>query len=113
MGAGASQLARERRPGGADRFYQRRAPRFWEIRGYHTHVSRTGALFAMEHNGWDHALKVTADGAGPNGPPGADLLRRRPPPGGLAPRRRGALWKSADSPGIFPGSECWCLGGHE
>ena len=42
---------------------------FWEIRGYHTHVSRTGALFAMQHNGWDHALKVTGGGAGLVGMP--------------------------------------------
>src|SRR6267154_5845436 len=46
---------------------------FWEIRGYHTHVSRTGALLAIEHNGWDHAPKVTAEGTGLVGHAGASL----------------------------------------
>ena len=30
----------------------------------HLAIPGTGALFAMQHNGWDHALKVAADGSG-------------------------------------------------
>jgi hypothetical protein len=30
----------------------------------------------MQHNGWDHALKVTADGTGLAGHAGAVLLRK-------------------------------------
>ena len=33
----------------------------------------------MQHNGWDHALKVTAGGTGLVGHAGAVLLRGRPP----------------------------------
>ena len=56
---------------------ERRAPWFWEITGYHKPViPGTGALFAMQHNGWDHALKVTADGTGLVGHAGAVLLRK-------------------------------------
>src|SRR6201989_463011 len=98
MGAGAAQLARERRPGGADRFSQRRALRFWEIRGYHAHVSRTGALFAMEHNGWDHALKVTADGTGLVGHAGAVLLRKAADQAGLTAGLSAALRRKGASP---------------
>ena len=46
----------------------------------------TGALFAMQHNGWDHALKVTADGAGLVGHVGAVLLRKAADQTGLRPR---------------------------
>ena len=71
---------------------------FWEIRGYHTHVSRTGALFAMEHNGWDHALKVTADGAGLVGHAGAILLRKAADQAGLTAGLGAALRKAGQSP---------------
>jgi hypothetical protein len=60
-----------------------RSALFWQIRGYHTHVSRTGALFAMEHNGWDHALKVTGGGTGLVGHAVAVLLRKAADQGGL------------------------------
>src|SRR4029077_627077 len=94
----AWRWAGEGRPGGGGPVYQRRAPRFWEIRGYHTHVSRTGALFAMEHNGWDHALKVTADGAGLVGHAGAILLRKAADQAGLAAGLGAALRKAGQSP---------------
>jgi hypothetical protein len=70
---------------------------FWEIRGYHTHTfPRTGALFAMQHNGWDRALKVTADGTGRAGQAGAVLLR-----------------KAADQAGLTGQLSTWMLpGGH-
>src|SRR5215831_2007868 len=71
---------------------------FWEIRGYHTHVSRTGALFAMEHNGWDHALKVTADGAGLVGHVGAILLRKAADQAGLTAGLSAALCRKGASP---------------
>ena len=32
----------------------------------------------MQHNGWDHALKITADGAGLIGHAGADPPARPP-----------------------------------
>ena len=50
----------------------------------------------MEHNGWDHALKVTADGTGLVGHAGAVLLRKAADQAGLtaglsaAVRRKGA-----------------------
>jgi len=37
----------------------------------------------MQHNGWDHALKVTADGAGLVGHAGALLLRKAADQAGL------------------------------
>ena len=37
---------------------------------------KTGALFAMQDNGWDHALEVTADGKGLVGRAGGILLRK-------------------------------------
>jgi hypothetical protein len=42
----------------------------------HHVIPGTGALFAMQHNGWDHGLKVTADGKGLVGHAGAVLLRK-------------------------------------
>jgi hypothetical protein len=51
----------------------------------------------MQHNGWDHALKVTADGAGLVGHAGAVLLRKAADQAGLtaqlsvALRRKGAF----------------------
>lgn len=71
---------------------------FWEIRGYHTHVSRTGALFAMQHNGWDHALKVTGGGAGLVGHAGAVLLRKAADQAGLTGQLSPALRKAGTSP---------------
>ena len=37
----------------------------------------------MQHNGWDHALKVTADGTGLVGHAGAVLLRKAADQAGL------------------------------
>src|SRR5262249_58355484 len=71
---------------------------FWEIRGYHTHVPRTGALFAMQHNGWDHALKVTADGSGLVGHAGAVLLRKAADQAGLTRALGAALRKAGTAP---------------
>jgi hypothetical protein len=72
---------------------------FWEIRGYHTHVfPGTGALFVMQDNGWDHALKVTADGAGLVGHAGAVLLRKAADQAGLTAWLGGALRRAGSSP---------------
>ena len=49
----------------------------------HLVIPGTGALFAMQHNGWDHALKVTADGTGLVGHAGAVLLRKAADQAGL------------------------------
>ena len=55
----------------------------------------------MQHNGWDHALKATADGKGLVGHAGAILLRvgRRRGPGALVdrPRVAEALARSSTS----------------
>ena len=57
----------------------------------HALIPGTGALFAMQHNGWDHALKVTADGTGLVGHAGAVLLRKAADQAGLtAQPERGA-----------------------
>lgn len=45
----------------------------------------------MQHNGWDHALKVTADGKGLVGHAGALLLRKAADQGGLTGLLSGAL----------------------
>src|SRR5215472_14509717 len=64
--------------------YGRRAPWFWEITGFHTHViPGTGALFVMEHMPGDHALKVTGGGTGLIGHAGAVLLRKAADQAGL------------------------------
>src|SRR6266700_6605477 len=56
---------------------RRRAPRLWEITRYrHRCNSQAGALFVMQDTGWDHALKVTAEGEGLVGHAGAVLLRK-------------------------------------
>src|SRR5712671_2693436 len=60
--------------------------------------SRTGALFAMQHNGWDHALKVTADGTGLVGHAGAVLLRKAADQAGLTAQLSAALRKAGRSP---------------
>jgi Transposase DDE domain group 1 len=52
----------------------------------------------MEHNGWDHALKVTADGAGLAGHAGAILLRKAADQAGLAAGLGAALRKAGQSP---------------
>ena len=64
----------------------------------HLVSSGTGALFAMQHNGWDHALKVTADGAGLVGHAGAVLLRKAADQAGLTAQLSTALRKAGNSP---------------
>jgi len=52
----------------------------------------------MQHNGWDHALKVTADGAGLVGHAGAILLRKACDQAGLTAQLSAALRKAGNSP---------------
>ena len=52
----------------------------------------------MQHNGWDHALKVTADGAGLVGHAGAVLLRKAADQAGLTAQLSAALRKAGRSP---------------
>jgi hypothetical protein len=52
----------------------------------------------MQHNGWDHALKVTADGAGLVGHAGAVLLRKAADQVGLTVGLGAALRKAGKSP---------------
>ena len=60
--------------------------------------SGTGALFAMQLNGWDRALKVTADGKGLVGHAGAILLRKAADQSGLTAALSGALRRKGTSP---------------
>jgi Transposase DDE domain group 1 len=52
----------------------------------------------MQHNGWDHALKVTAGGTGLVGHVGAVLLRKAADQAGLTAWLSGALRKKGTSP---------------
>ena len=52
----------------------------------------------MQHNGWDHALKVTADGAGLVGHAGSVLLRKACDQAGLTAQLSAALRKTGKSP---------------
>ena len=52
----------------------------------------------MQHNGWDHALKVTADGAGLVGHAGAVLLRKTADQAGLTAGLSAALRMKSASP---------------
>ena len=52
----------------------------------------------MQHNGWDHALKVTADGTGLVGHVGAVLLRKAADQAGLTGALGAALRKAGTSP---------------
>jgi Transposase DDE domain group 1 len=52
----------------------------------------------MQHNGWDHALKVTADGTGLVGHAGAVLLRKAADQAGLTGQLSTALRKKGASP---------------
>ena len=52
----------------------------------------------MQHNGWDHALKVTADGKGLVGHAGAILLRRAADQTGLTGFLGSALREKSTSP---------------
>jgi Transposase DDE domain group 1 len=59
---------------------------------------KTGALFAMQDNGWDHALEVTADGKGLVGHAGGILLRKLADRCGLTAALDGALALKGASP---------------
>jgi hypothetical protein len=52
----------------------------------------------MQHNGWDHALKVTADGTGLVGHAGAILLRKAADQAGLTGQLSAALRKKGSPP---------------
>ena len=52
----------------------------------------------MQHNGWDHALKVTGDGAGLVGHAGAILLRKAADQAGLTAGLTAALRRAGKSP---------------
>jgi hypothetical protein len=52
----------------------------------------------MQHNGWDHALKVTGGGAGLVGHAGAVLLRKAADQAGLTGQPGPALRKAGKSP---------------
>ena len=52
----------------------------------------------MQHNGWDHALKVTADAKGLVGHAGAVLLRKAADQAGLTAGLSAALRKKGTSP---------------
>jgi Transposase DDE domain group 1 len=58
----------------------------------------------MQHNGWDHALKVTADGTGLVGHAGAVLLRKAADQAGLTAQLSGALRKNGTSPALDRGT---------
>src|SRR6476660_5225027 len=64
----------------------------------HLVIPGTGALFAMQHNGWDHALKVTAAGTGLVGHAGAVLLRKAADHSGLTAQLSAALQRKGSSP---------------
>ena len=57
----------------------------------------------MQHNGWDHALKVTAGGKGLVGHAGAILLRKAADQAGLTGLLSGALKQKRTSPLIDRG----------
>jgi hypothetical protein len=52
----------------------------------------------MQHNGWDHVLKVTAGGTGLVGHVGAVLLRKAADQAGLTGQLSAALRKAGSSP---------------
>ena len=57
----------------------------------------------MQHNRWDHALKVTADGAGLVGHAGAVLLRKAADQTGLTGQLSAGLRKAGTSPAFDRG----------
>jgi hypothetical protein len=58
----------------------------------------------MQHNGWDHALKVTATGDGLVGHAGAVLLRKAADQAGLTAQLSTALRKKGSSPALDQGT---------
>ena len=61
----------------------------------------------MQHNGWDHTLKVTVGGTGLVGHAGAVLLRKAADQAGLTGLLSGALRKKGTSP-AFDRAPCSC-----
>lgn len=60
---------------------------------------RSGApQFTMQHNGWDHALTVTANGTGPVGHAGAVLFRKAADQAGLTAGLSSAFRMERTSP---------------
>ena len=57
----------------------------------------------MQHTRWDHALKVTADGAGLVGHAGAVLLRKAADQTGLTGQLSAGLRKAGTSPAFDRG----------
>jgi len=57
----------------------------------------------MQHNGWDHGLKVTDDGAGLAGHSGGVLLRKLADQCGLTAALEAALTRAGDVPAVQPG----------
>jgi hypothetical protein len=58
----------------------------------------------MQHNGWDHALKVTAEGTRLVGHAGAVLLRKAADQTGLTAQLSAALRKKSASPAFDRGT---------
>jgi hypothetical protein len=61
----------------------------------------------MQDNGWDHALKVTGDGAGLVGHAGAVLLRKAADQAGLTAGLSAALQRAGNHRYSTAGSR-WC-----
>src|SRR2546427_9714658 len=90
MGAGAWRRGCARRERLADSAGEER-PGSGRLRGNHTRNFQIGALFPMQHTAWDHALKLTGDGAGLVWHAGAILLRNAADEAGLTARMGAAL----------------------
>ena len=67
----------------------------------------------MQHNGWDHALKVTADGTGLVGHAGAVLLRKAADQAGLTAALSAALRKARAVACPRPGDRAGLDGGRD
>src|SRR5262249_45037892 len=91
------------RSGCPGRFDSEERPGPGRLRGTTRLNSPTGALFALQHNGWDHALKVTADGAGLVGHAGALLLRKAADQAGLTAQLSAARRRKGASPRLDRG----------
>ena len=61
----------------------------------------------MQHDDWDHALKVTAGGTGLAGHAGAVLLRKAADQAGLTAWLGAALRRAGESP-VLDQESCWC-----
>jgi hypothetical protein len=94
MGAGPDELAvtRDSRSSSEER------PGSGRLRGNHTCIFQTGALFVTKDTSWDHALKVTADGNDLVGHGGGILLRKLADQCGLTAELDAALTQKGTSP---------------